>query len=65
MTRVKGLVGEADLQAKVRASVSLSPELHAELEQIARDKRVSMAWVIREAAEIYVAQQRHTSPSRA
>jgi predicted transcriptional regulator len=33
----------------------LPPELHRELEQIAKQKKVSFAWVIREAAEHYVA----------
>lgn len=41
----------------VRVSVSLPRGLHAELEQIARDKKVSLAWVIRDAAEKYVADQ--------
>lgn len=41
----------------VRASVSLPQELHVELERIARDKKVSLAWVIRAAAEKYVADQ--------
>jgi predicted transcriptional regulator len=38
-------------------SVSLPSSLHAELERIARDKKVSLAWVMREAAEKYVANQ--------
>ncbi|MBN3850250.1 CopG family transcriptional regulator [Paraburkholderia sp. Ac-20342] len=38
-------------------SVSLPSSLHAELEQIARDKKVSLAWVMRQAAEKYVADQ--------
>ena len=41
----------------VRASVSLPQGLHAELERIARDKKVSLAWVMRDAAEKYVANQ--------
>lgn len=41
----------------VRVSVSLPRGLHTELEQLARDKRVSLAWVIRDAAEKYVADQ--------
>jgi metal-responsive CopG/Arc/MetJ family transcriptional regulator len=39
----------------VRTSVSLPSSLHTELERIARTKKVSLAWVIREAAEKYVA----------
>jgi len=37
-----------------RTSVSLPPELHRELAQIAKQKKVSLAWVIRDAAEHYV-----------
>jgi metal-responsive CopG/Arc/MetJ family transcriptional regulator len=48
---------KTDAQAKTRMSVSLPSSLHAELEQIARDKKVSLAWVLREAAERYVADQ--------
>jgi len=48
---------EKETQTKTRLSVSLPPELHQELERIARDKKVSLAWVMREAAEKYVANQ--------
>jgi predicted DNA-binding ribbon-helix-helix protein len=40
-----------------RASVSLPVDLHETLEQIAKNKKVSFAWVIRDAAEKYVAEQ--------
>lgn len=48
---------ESDSQSTVRASVSLPQGLHAELARIARDKKVSLAWVMRDAAEKYVADQ--------
>ncbi|WP_154717073.1 ribbon-helix-helix domain-containing protein [Sterolibacterium denitrificans] len=48
---------EANLPPIVRVSVSLPRGLHTELEQIAREKKVSLAWVIRDAAEKYVADQ--------
>lgn len=48
---------EKETQVKTRLSVSLPPELHQELERIARDKKASVAWVMREAAEKYVASQ--------
>lgn len=57
MTSCKAITTDADSQVKVRASVSLPQTLHAELQQLARDKRVSLAWVIRDAAEKYVAVQ--------
>jgi len=37
-----------------RASVSFPPELYRILEELAKKKKVSIAWVIREAAERYV-----------
>jgi metal-responsive CopG/Arc/MetJ family transcriptional regulator len=37
-----------------RLSVTLSEEIYSSLERIARTKKVSMAWVIREAAEKYI-----------
>jgi ribbon-helix-helix CopG family protein len=40
-----------------RVSVSFPPELYKTLEQLARKKKVSTAWVVREAAEKYVADQ--------
>ena len=48
---------ELDSRSTVRVSVSLPQGLHAELERIVRDKKVSLAWVIRDAAEKYVADQ--------
>lgn len=44
-------------QAALRASVSFPPDLYRTLEQIAKKKKVSIAWVIRDAAEKYVADQ--------
>lgn len=41
--------------AMLRVSVSISPEVHATLEQIAQEKKVSVAWVMRDAAERYIA----------
>lgn len=38
-----------------RASVSFPVELYGVLERIANEKRVSLAWVVREAAAEYVA----------
>jgi hypothetical protein len=44
--------------ASIRASISFPPNLYETLEAIARQKKVSMAWVVRDAAEKYVAGQR-------
>jgi hypothetical protein len=38
----------------VRASISFPLSLYESLEQIARRKKVSLAWVVRDAAERYV-----------
>jgi predicted transcriptional regulator len=40
-----------------RTSVTLSSEVYASLEIIAKQKKVSVAWVIRDAAERYVSEQ--------
>jgi metal-responsive CopG/Arc/MetJ family transcriptional regulator len=41
--------------AAVRASISFPPDVYKTLEAIARKKKVSLAWVVREAAENYIA----------
>lgn len=41
----------------LRASISFPTELYRTLEQIAKQKKVSVAWVVREASEEYVASQ--------
>lgn len=43
--------------ATIRASVTFPAELYAELERIAADKKVSIAWVIRDATEKYLDEQ--------
>jgi metal-responsive CopG/Arc/MetJ family transcriptional regulator len=41
----------------VRASVSFPRELYETLEKIAKQKKVSLAWVVRDATEQYVAEK--------
>lgn len=41
----------------VRASISFPPEIYESLENIAKEKKVSLAWVVREAAEQYVGEK--------
>jgi metal-responsive CopG/Arc/MetJ family transcriptional regulator len=41
--------------AAVRASISFPPDIYRTLEEIAKQKKVSLAWVVRDAAEKYVA----------
>lgn len=40
-----------------RASVSFPREIYESLEQIAQEKKVSVAWVVRDAVEKYVAER--------
>lgn len=40
-----------------RSTISFPSELHDTLEQIAKDKKVSLGWVVREAAERYIAEK--------
>jgi hypothetical protein len=40
-----------------RQSVTFAPEIYAELERLSKQKKVSIAWVVREATEEYVANQ--------
>ena len=39
----------------MRASITFPPAVYEELERIAMAKKVSIAWVVRDAAEKYVA----------
>jgi hypothetical protein len=38
----------------VRASISFPPGLYGTLEDLAKKKKVSLAWIVRDAAERYV-----------
>ncbi len=40
----------------IRASISFPPGLYETLEAIAKEKKVSLAWVVRDASEKYVAE---------
>jgi predicted DNA-binding protein len=54
----RGAKRKAKLQsevATVRATISFPSELYQTLEDIARQKKVSLAWIVREASEQYIA----------
>ena len=56
----KARAGKSKLEIEkksVRTSVSLPHELHDTLASLAKKKKVSFAWVIRDAAEKYVGEQ--------
>lgn len=44
-------------EKSTRISVSFPRELYETIESLAKDKKVSVAWVVRDAAEKYVADQ--------
>lgn len=50
-------VHKESFSAVTRASVTFPTALYQALEEIARLKKVSVAWVVRDAAERYVAEQ--------
>ena len=54
----KSKTNEAAQQAKApRQSVTFAPKTYEELERLAKEKKVSIAWVVREATERYIAEQ--------
>ncbi len=53
----KGFPVTTRSKEKIRASVSFPSDIYASLEEIAKEKKVSIAWVVREAAEQYVAKR--------
>ena len=64
--KVKGTEkAEAGRPRSARASASLPPDIYATLQGIAREKKVSFAWVIRDAAEKYIAEQSAPLETRA
>jgi hypothetical protein len=44
----------AQSAAQVRATISFPPDVYETLENIAKEKKVSLAWVVRDAAEKYI-----------
>ncbi len=46
-----------EMAASVRASISFPPDVYRTLEDIALAKKVSLAWVVRDAAEQYIAEK--------
>lgn len=44
-------------EAGIRASVSFPLDLYGSLEMLAEKKKVSLAWIVRDAAEKYVADE--------
>ena len=42
---------------QIRATISFAPDVYETLGMIARDKKVSLAWVVREAVDIYLGEK--------
>jgi metal-responsive CopG/Arc/MetJ family transcriptional regulator len=55
---------KAQTENPVRASISFPASLYRTLEELAKQKKVSMAWIVRDAAEKYVADQTSTSEKK-
>jgi metal-responsive CopG/Arc/MetJ family transcriptional regulator len=56
MKRKKAQATKTQRTSLVRASISFPPDLYETLGEIAKQKKVSLAWVVRDAAEKYVAE---------
>ena len=51
-------ITEARTLPRVRASISFPPDLYETLQALAAQKKVSVAWVVRDAVEQYVAKRK-------
>ena len=52
--KVQRTSARAEAPPWVRASISFPSDLYETLDEIAREKKVSLAWVVRDAVEKYV-----------
>ena len=58
-----GKTMKAQSTTGIRASVSFPREVYETLEKIAKEKKVSLAWVVRDATEKYIADKWPLFPS--
>jgi len=58
MARLQSVSATKGKARTTRASASFPEALYETLQEIAKEKKVSVAWVIRDAAEKYVADER-------
>ena len=56
-TKAKQPVSTRPEPKTVRASIGFSVEVYKALEDIAKEKKVSVAWIVRDATEQYVARR--------
>ena len=52
--RTSGVGNDQVKPQTIRASISFPPEVYKTIEDIAQQKKVSLAWVVREAVEMYL-----------
>jgi metal-responsive CopG/Arc/MetJ family transcriptional regulator len=57
MSRLQRAAKKDKESQPIRASVSFPSDLYRTLEALAKQKKVSVAWVVREAAEKYVSDE--------
>ena len=57
MTEKRNSKEKANKERQPRTSITFPPRLYRVLESLAKEKKVSLAWVVREAAEKYVIDQ--------
>jgi hypothetical protein len=57
LAEMKGKSMKVHSVSAVRASISFPLDLYETLEELAKQKKVSLAWVVRDATERYVADQ--------
>jgi predicted DNA-binding protein len=57
MATREGKTMKAHSAVAVRASITFPPDVYETLEFIAKEKKVSLAWVVREAAEQYIGEK--------
>ena len=55
--KAKRIAAKKNALSRVRVSISFPPDMHGTLEQIASDKKVSLAWVVREAVDAYLGEK--------
>ena len=57
---MKAIDTDQDTNNSIRASISFPAKYYQEIERIAADNRVSVAWVVREAVIEYLSSKRET-----
>jgi metal-responsive CopG/Arc/MetJ family transcriptional regulator len=60
MTTTKPRAGKAETPSSPRISITFPSDLYQTIEVIAKQKKVSLAWVVRDAMEKYITEQKPT-----